>query len=153
MFKIGETIVHPDEGICTVEDIRKEEFVKGQSQEYYVLRPAETEMVVYVPLAQDRVKLRYPMTEQQVYALAEQAATASPVWSDNEHERQARLTAALRSGDPVRWMRLVQDVRAERMRRQADNKKLRFTDEQALQQAERLLQQEIAMVTGKSVRI
>ncbi len=51
MFRQGELVVHPGEGVCRVEGVRTEEFQKGQPREYYLLRPmAAGGMTVYLPV-------------------------------------------------------------------------------------------------------
>lgn len=150
MFQVGQTVVHPGEGLCEVTDVRTEEFVKGQPQEYYLLRPLgkEAGMTVYLPVNQQKVRLRTAMTAAEARALPAAAAATASVWSDNERERQERFAQILRDSEPVAMMRMVQELRDEQARRRNDGKKLRFTDERALQEAVRLLRQELTAVLG-----
>lgn len=150
MFQIGQTVVHPGEGLCEVADIRTEEFVKGSPQEYYLLRPCGIDggMTVYLPVNQEKIRLRTTMTAAQAASLCETAAAAEPVWVENERERQEKIATVLREGEPIALMRLVQDLRAEQAKRRAIGKKLRYTDERALQDATRLLREEMAAVLG-----
>ena len=53
MFQLGDTVVHPRDGLCVVEDIRTEEFQTGEPRQYYLLRPlAEGGVTVYLPVDQ-----------------------------------------------------------------------------------------------------
>ena len=147
MFQTGNTVLHPGEGVCRVEDIRTEEFQKGQPRDYYLLRPvAGGGMTVYLPVDQQRVQLRAVMTPAQARTLREDAEAQGSVWIDNDRERQARFAKILRAAQPIELMRMVLDIRAEQKARRQSGKKLRFTDEHALQDAVRLLRQEIAAV-------
>ena len=147
MFRAGDTVLHPGEGVCRVEDIRTEEFQKGQPRDYYLLRPlADGGMTVYLPVDQQRVCLRAVMTAEEARTLKEDAVARDSVWSDNDRERQERFAAILRAAQPIELMRMVLDIREEQAVRRQSGKKLRYTDEHALQDALRLLRQEIATV-------
>lgn len=152
MFTVGQTVMHPGEGPCVVTAVRTEEFVKGQPREYYSLQPMGSgdAMTVFVPVDQQRLCLRPLMTVEQAHSLKASAAKAPPLWSSNERERQERFVQALRECDPVMLMRLVLDVREQQTQRRAEGKKLRFTDERALQEAVRLLKRELAVVLDVS---
>lgn len=146
MFRQGELVVHPGEGVCRVEDVRTEEFQKGQPREYYLLRPmAAGGMTVYLPVDQTRVPLRPIMDAERARTLHDAAQAAESVWVANDRERQERFTAILHAAEPEAMMRMVLDIREQQAARRQRGKKLRFTDEHALQEAERLLKQELEL--------
>lgn len=150
MFQVGDTVVHPGEGLCEVRDIRTEEFVAGQPRQYYALRPlrAGTETTVFLPVDQTRVLLRAVMSVQLAQTLEEEAQKQAPVWTDNERTRQETVSRIMHEAQPVAMMRLVMDLRAEQTRRRSVGKKLRYADEHALTEARRLLRQELETVLG-----
>ena len=51
MYQVGNTVMHPSEGICAVENIRRMRF-GTQEREYYVLRPTmeNGSSTVYLPI-------------------------------------------------------------------------------------------------------
>lgn len=150
MFQVGDTVVHPGEGLCEVRDICTKEFVAGQPREYYALRPLRVgaETTVFLPVDQTRVPLRAVMSKQLAQRLQEEARQHAPVWTANERERQERVLRILHEAEPVALMRLVMDLCAEQTRRRETGKKLRYADEHALTEARRLLRQELAAVLG-----
>lgn len=151
MFQVGDTVVHQGVGLCTIADIRKEEFSRGNCQTYYVLQPqSDTSTTLFVPVEGEKVRLRTVMTAEQAEALPEQVAAYLPVWSDNERERQDTFARILRGGEPAALARLVLDVKQQERQRYEQGKKLRFTDERAMQEAARLLKQELAVVLNIS---
>lgn len=146
MFRQGELVVHPGEGVCRVEDVRTEEFQKGQPRKYYLLRPmAAGGMTVYLPVDQTRVPLRPIMDAERARTLHDVAQAAESVWVANDRERQERFAAILHAAEPEAMMRMVLDIREQQAARRQRGKKLRFTDEHALQEAERLLKQELEL--------
>ena len=60
MFGIGDTVMHPSEGVCSVEDIRTIQFSGGQPRPYYVLHPTmeKGSSTVYMPTDRGDTVLR-----------------------------------------------------------------------------------------------
>lgn len=151
MFQVGDTVVHQGEGLCKITALRTEEFSRGNRQTYYVLQPqSDTATTLFVPVDGERVRLRTVMTAEQAQALPAQAAAYPPVWSDNDRERQDTFVRILREGEPAALARLVLDIKEQERQRYQHGKKLRFTDERAMQEAARSLKQELAVVLNIS---
>lgn len=151
MFRQGDMVVHPREGVCCVEDIRTEEFQKGQPRDYYLLRPlAVGSMTVYLPVDGQRVCLREVMSADEARSLKAEAEARERVWVDNDRERQERFVDILHRAEPVELMRMAMDIRAEQTERRQTGRKLRYVDEQALQEALRALRGEVAFALGVS---
>ncbi len=54
MYQIGDTVMHPSEGVCSIEDIRPIRFSGNTSRDYYVLRPSmeRGSGTVYLPVTE-----------------------------------------------------------------------------------------------------
>ncbi len=85
------------------------------------------------------------MDAERARTLHDAAQAAESVWVANDRERQERFAAILHAAEPEAMMRMVLDIREQQAARRQRGKKLRFTDEHALQEAERLLKQELEL--------
>ena len=97
------------------------------------------------------MRLRAVMTPEVARSLKTAAEALPPLWCDNDCDRQSRFSAVLREGEPTAMLRLVLDVREQQKKRREAGQKLRYTDEQALQETLRLLRSEIAFALGIEV--
>jgi CarD family transcriptional regulator len=66
MFKIGDLAVYPAHGVGVIERIEKQEF-SGNSQEFYVMRILENDMIIMIPMGNvDNVGLREIIGQKEV---------------------------------------------------------------------------------------
>ena len=52
LFSVGDTVMHPSEGICTISEIRLMHFGSGAPRKYYILKPEmdQSSATVYLPV-------------------------------------------------------------------------------------------------------
>lgn len=151
LFAVGDTVMHPSEGVCTVSDIRAMQFA-GATRDYYVLKP-ETEKsssTVYLPVSRGNAVLRKLLTRSGIDALIAQSRTLPSLWIEDAKQRRDAFHAVLSSCDYAKMMRMIADIYEHNALRLAEGKKPCAADEAIREDAENLLHQEFSHVLGLS---
>jgi CarD family transcriptional regulator len=116
-FSVGDTVVYPHHGAAKIEAIEKR-MVKGEEQDYLVLRVAQGDLTVRVPSANvDLVGVRDVVNQEgldRVFDVLRQPYTEEPTnWS----RRYKANLEKLASGDVIKVAEVVRDLwRRERER-------------------------------------
>lgn len=152
MFTVGDTVMHPSEGICTVEAIRPIAF-SGKARDYYVLRPSmeKSSSIVYIPVERGDAILRRLLSRQDILSLIHRSADCPSVWVEDSRLRRDAFQRIMAEGDHVKIIRMISDLHAHREKRVSEGKKPCASDETLLGQAERLVHQEFSYVLHMSV--
>ena len=85
MFQIGDQVVYGPEGVCRVERIETLR-VNRKKAAYYVLSPIHREgATIYVPVENEQLTARMHriLTEEELAALLQAAASDAPLWLDD----------------------------------------------------------------------
>jgi len=142
-FNLGETIIEPTNGICTMEGMRTMK-VDGREMVVYIFKAASAK--VYVPADQiENRNIRRPMDREEVKKVL--ASLKQPV-SPNRDDARLQYTAyreVMKSGDPMKIARLLRDLF---ILDQADD--LKGKEKEILEQARKFLCDEIAFVRDQS---
>ena len=107
-FNIGETIIEPTNGICTMEGMRRMT-VDNQEMTVYIFQAANAK--VYVPADQvERRNIRRPMEREEVKKVL--ASLKQPVSPNREDARLQynNYRDIMKSGDPMKIARLLRDL-------------------------------------------
>lgn len=107
-FNIGETIIEPTNGICTMEGMRKMK-VDGNDMIVYIFQAANAK--VYVPADQiENRNIRRPMNRDDVKRVL--ASLKQPVSPNREDARLQynNYREIMKSGDPMKIARLLRDL-------------------------------------------
>ncbi len=149
MFKVEEIIVHPSAGVCKICDIRFERF--GMiNEKYYVLSPvySTAPTKIYVPVSGERVKLRYPLSKDEISSAIENSVEIGDQWLDDDKQRGERFSNILKAKEPTAVIEMICELHRKKRERAQIGKKLRSNDERILSEAEKLIHQEFAYVLG-----
>lgn len=148
MFGIGDTVMHPSEGICTIEDIRLMQFGGAAPRSYYVLRPEaeKSSSRVYLPSERGDAILRRLLTRQDILNLIHESVRCENVLPHDSKLRKDAGARVLAESDYARIIRMIIELHAFREQRQREGKKPCASDEALLAQAETLVQQEFSYV-------
>lgn len=150
MFNKGETVIYGSSGICTVSDIRKENFA-GEKKLYYILKPvSERGTTVYHPVDGDESKLRLPLTAEQANELLKSDFTSAVIWQAGDIARREMFDEILKEKEPVKLLSLINIITKKKIEKADNGKKLRAADEKALNDAKKIILGEFSFVTGKS---
>ena len=146
MFKCLDYVMHPGMGVCKIKEIKKQSVFKNQEREFYVLRPVyeNEKTLIYVPVDSDKIKLRKLLTREDIKAIISALPNCETAWIENEQQRKEAYMRTLKSGDHVAIMGIIKVLYEQRLAKQECGKKLYLSDEKLLNEAERLIHQELA---------
>lgn len=138
-FNIGETIIEPTNGICTMEGMRRLK-VDGKEMTVYIFQASSAK--VYVPADQiENRNIRRPMDREEVKRVL--ASLKQPV-SPNREDARLQYTnyrEIMKSGDPMKIARLLRDLY---ILDQGDD--LKGKEKEIMEQAKKFLTDEIAYI-------
>lgn len=138
-FNIGETIIEPTNGICTMEGMRRMK-VDGMEMTVYIFSAQNAK--VYVPADQiEKRNIRRPMDREEVKKVL--ASVKVPV-SPNRDDARLQYTNyrdIMKSGDPMKIARLLRDLY---ILDQADD--LKGKEKEIMDQAKKFLCDEISYI-------
>ena len=148
MYAIGDTVMHPSEGVCTVSDIRSMQFSGGVKREYYVLTPSmeKSSSTVYMPVERGNDVLRRLLSRADILALIKKSTEIEFDWINDSKLRKDAFSKRLRSGDIAWIIRMISAIHAHSAQRVAEGKKPCASDEAILAEAQRLVHQEFSYV-------
>lgn len=147
IFSIGDTVMHPAEGVCTIEELRPMA-LSGAQRTYYILKPTteKSSSTVYLPVARGNTILRRLLSKADILDLIQRSGEHAGLWIADSKQRKETFTRILSGGDYARIIRMMQEIHEERVRREQEGKKACAADEAILAEAERLLHQEFSYV-------
>lgn len=148
MFEVGSTVLYGSDGVCRIQDITHKE-VGGVSGEYYVLEPVyQKKSTVFVPLDNERLigKMRCILSVDELLDAIKTMPDESLMWIEDESERKLAYKEIISRGDCTELMRLVKTLYLHREKQLARGKKLHACDDRFLKTAEKMINDEFAMV-------
>ncbi|MGE0883077.1 MAG: CarD family transcriptional regulator [Blastocatellales bacterium] len=145
IFKIGQKVVYPTQGVATVEQIEARQ-INGEVQDFYLLRLRATDSIVMVPTSNaDEVGLRSPIAKRKcdelLEALAKDFDSPPTDWKD----RFKGFSEMMRGGDLFDVAEVFKTLTYLNQ-----TKPLSFREKQMLERAHYLIVSEMAMVSRKS---
>ena len=152
VFSREDTVMHPSEGVCEVQEIRKMRFGSLPEQMYYILKPSAKSgsSVVYLPVIRGNEILRRLLGPAEIDSLIRDSRDRPPLWITETQQRKESFMRVLRSGDYAQVIRMITEIRAHGEERIAAGKKPCVGDETVREEAERLLHEEFSCVLGLS---
>ncbi len=138
-FNIGETIIEPTNGICTMEGMRRMK-VDGEEMTVYIFSAANAK--VYVPADQiEKRRIRRPMDREEVKRVL--ASLKQPVSPNRDDARlqYSNYRDIMKSGDPMKIARLLRDLY---ILDQSDD--LKGKEKEIMDQAKKFLCDEISYI-------
>lgn len=144
MFKVGPMIMHPNAGVCKIEDIRLENFISEQM--YYVLKPVyeKSNTKIYVPVENTKITLRKLLTRDDIKELIHNVTLDEELWVENNSRRNEKFNAILCNGNHSEIIGLIIEIHVKQEEKKKLNKKLHMTDIRTMQEAEKMIHQKFA---------
>jgi CarD family transcriptional regulator len=147
MFKIGDRAVYPAQGVVEIKAIEAKEF-SGEQNEFYILRIINTDMTIMVPIANaGSVGMRRLIDNECIQKIFGILGEKKPLnghlasWS----RRQKIYQDKIRSGNLLEVAEVLRELYYIK-----EDKDLSYGEKKFLEQARRLLIQEIAIAAGTS---
>lgn len=147
VHSVGDIVMHPSEGICTVEQIEKRLFNASYSI-YYVLKPklGKSSSKVFLPVDRGNTLLRHLLEKSEIDQIICRSIDCPTLWIEDNKQRKKSFHELLTEGDYVKLIRMISDIHEHTELRVAEGKKPCAADEAILEEAERILHQEFAYV-------
>lgn len=152
MFRTGDAVIHPAEGVCEITDITEKNF-SGVSEEYYVLKSVyDGHSTVYIPVESVKVrpKIRLVLNHSQVNKIIDTLDKNEPVKTENDNQRRQIFKEILASGNETEIGRLLTTVYLLKKEIRSSGKKMKVSDERIIKETERSVFTEFAFSLGIS---
>jgi len=150
MHTPGEVLFYIGSGVCRIREITSMESA-GAVRDYYVLSPVyKPSSTLYVPTDNPNLERRMVplLTEEEIGAVLKKAKSAEAVWDRDFRRRSEKARQALVSPDRFDLLLLMKTVYLHKKELSGMGKALHTTDDIMLRDAENLIFQEVAYVTG-----
>ena len=146
---IGTRVVYGTSGVCTVVDMREEDFGAGK-RIYYVLRPLAKHSVstdIFVPADNERLlaKIKNVLTPKEIYELIEIIPEEHMDWIDDNRARSIKFESVISEGDRHELVAQTKATYNRKHELSKQGKKLSITDERFMRAAKKMLFEEFAI--------
>ena len=144
MFKVDDYIMYGRTGVCKVVDITNEKFINGEERKYYVLSPIHNNnnTIIKIPLDNTKVPMRKIISKEDVTSLINDMSNMEEIWIEDEKKRSNEFKTMLKSGKCEDLIKLISNKR--------HLKKLNKADKEIIKEAERLVNEEFAIILNIS---
>ena len=149
-YRKGEYVRYAVNGVCLVEDIRKDAVSRGKEpREFYVLKPvADPGSTILVPTDSEPLlaKMARLPDREELDRMILSTKDATLEWIDDRKLRAASFQAMVKTADLRELICLVGCIYRKRLELTSAGKKLSSSDEGILRRAESLIENELAFV-------
>lgn len=154
MYEIGQQVLYGVHGVCRIIAIEAMRFGRTRAK-YYVLEPLEQPGArFYVPVENEAAvaKLRPLMTKEALLELLHSDEVRNAPWIAEENQRKLRFRELISSGDRAQLMGMICALHRHKKAQSAAGRKFHQSDENFLNDAQKLLNAEFAQVFGLEPR-
>ncbi len=146
MFQIGDIVVYENGGVCKVVKIGTPDFMKGDTQFYFLQPLFDNSGMIYLKVENDTHILKPLPQPQEVDEILGGAKDIAPMYNSSEKQRGVEFKEALRSCEIGQWIAMLKGILMEKDRREKRGKRLNMSDDRNMQKVEQLLTTEISVV-------
>ena len=151
MFKVNDYIMYGLTGVCQVVDITKESFINNLQKEYYVLKYIyDNDTIIKIPTDNEKISMRKLLSKEDMSTLINSIPNSETIWIDNDRKRNEEFKSILKTGDIENLVKLIRSIYLDKEYKQSIGKKLYKVDDEIMQTAERLLNEEFATILNIS---
>lgn len=150
MFRIGDAVIHPAEGVCEITDIAEKTF-GDKTDEYYVLKSVyDGHSTVYIPVetVKSRPKIRPALNSQQVNLIIDSLNKNTPLETENDNQRRLRFKEILAGGNESEMGQMLKTIYILKTKIKDSGKKVRVSDERIIKETEHSVFAEFAFSLG-----
>ncbi len=149
-FKVGDFVVHKNEGVCVITSIENKDFGAGV-HEYYIMHPyfksARTSSSIMIPVA-NCSQIRKHISKNDAEELILSLPTSEDVWISESKKRKENFAKIINTGDLQSLCGLVRTIHFKRSEYADMKKTIPLTDSATAALAERLAFEELAIAIG-----
>lgn len=147
MYAAGDTVMHAGTGVCKIDEIRKENFGGKVGQMYYVLSPVyENKSQIFVPVEKGDGRMRKLLSEEEIYTVLDAVTECGTIWVSDDRMRQQKFSQVLHGDNRADVIKLISELYERKREVGKKGKRLHFADQHILDEAERVVNQEVAYV-------
>ncbi len=144
-FKINDLIMYGTMGVCRIIDIEKE--TGNNLREYYVLSPVYSKnIVVKIPVDNEKIAMRKIHTKDEVASLISDMNNEIPILVEDEKLRLQQFKSMIRTAKCEDLITIIRSIYLDKKQRKLQGKKLYKGDEEIMHTAEKLLNEEFAII-------
>lgn len=150
-FSIGQNVVYGTHGLCCIEDIKTMSLSSAlPPQEYYILREISKNSLIYVPTQSEngKSKIREIMTPEMIEEILCELRGKKMEWNYDRKERVNRFREILSNGINSEMILMIRCIYLQKKEFYEAKKKLSGSDDDMLQTALRIVNEEFAYVLG-----
>lgn len=146
MFKIKDSVVHPQHGVGEITEIIDEELVAGFDQ-YYLIAIYGQDLTIHVPVEKaHELGIRHTMSQPKLQSVIEVLRAEPRQLPGDYKKRQSRIREKLSAAKPMRVAEVVRDLGWRK-----DSAHLSSQDASLFDKSRHLLAREIAVVNDVNV--
>lgn len=149
-YKKGDYIKYSSNGVCLVEDINTADFnPKAKDATYYILRPlSASSTTIFVPTDNELLlsRMRKILTKEEINEIIVSFDKELVDWPEDKKERANYFGEIVKKDNPAELLQLAGAIYVKREELNARGKKLLASDNNILEQIERLIENEFSFV-------
>lgn len=147
MFEVNDYIMYGMTGVCQVVDITKERIIDDLQKEYYVLKHIyANDTIIKIPTDNEKISMRKILSKGEVTTLIDNITNSETIWIDDDRQRNETFKSILKTGDVDNLVKLVRSIYLNKEYKKSIGKKTYKVDQEIMDVAERLLNEELATV-------
>ena len=149
VYSVNDYVVYKGVGVCRIEAVENKTFDGEKYEDYLKLIPVNSgSSSYYLPMKAAGIKLRKPMTEDEVNTAIDNSAAGRINLVANPKERRSAIETILKEGDCTRIITLIKSIYLHTQSCRSSGKKVLVSDENALRTAENMIYPEFSFVLG-----
>ncbi len=148
-FSVNDYVVYKGVGVCRIEAVENKTFDDVKFEDYFKLVPLGSGSSSYfIPVGAAGMRLRKPMTEEEVNEAIDNSAGGEISLDPNTKERRNAIESILKEGDCTRIISLIKTIYHHTQSCRSSGRKVLVSDENALRMAENMIYPEFSFVLG-----
>lgn len=151
MFKVNDYVIYGITGVCQIVDITKESLIDNLQKEYYVLKYIyDNDTIIKIPTDNEKVPMRKILSKGDVTTLINSMPSSETIWIDDDRKRNETFKSILKTGDIENLVKLIKSIYLDKEYKKSIGKKVYKIDNEIMQTAQRLLNEEFATILNIS---
>lgn len=147
MFSTNDYIIYGNTGICKIEDIKDMKFGNKPMRKYYVIKTVYGEKsTIYSPIDNTAINIRKVMNLDEAKELINEIPDQNTIWIEDISDRKEKYNEIIKAGNRIELVKLIKTLYLKKQEKATEGKKLMIGDEKIMQEAEKILHQELALI-------
>ena len=148
-FTVGQKIIYGTHGICVIEDIRTMSLSSSlPEQPYYVLKECKRGSSIYVPQNNSSARMRHIYNKETIDRIIAGIRGRKMDWNNDRKARSTLFKAIIVSGFGEDLLLMIRCIELRKKEIYEQNKKISDSDDDILQTAEQIVNEELSYVLG-----